>query len=411
MKRLLLSMATVPLLVSGLSIGASADDGFNILSDLKLSGEIRPRYESANDSNKVGQRAEAFTARTALGVNAGLLEVDGLSSYVEVTSVNNFGATNYDGAGTGINSDPKYDVIKDPQQARLTQAYVDYKMGKTLVRAGRQDVNIDNQRFIGTVDWRQMKQTFDAVAVVDNSVANLSLLGAYVGGYIGIGEAQQATNTGSVLLHAAYKTDEMLTVTVYDYMLASISDTYGLALTGNIAAGAAKLDYRAEYAKQTDPSLEYRFKDVKADASYYNLDLGANISGVLAGVNYESLGKAEGKAPNGFYTPLATLHAFNGWADVFLGSTNNNGLNDANVRLGYADKSLGKILVVYHSYSTVAQGAGTDLGTEMDVLYANAIAPVKGLSGLIKGAYYMGGDVAGFTEDKKVVWAMLDYKF
>ena len=433
MKRLLLSLAAMPLILGGMSVCASADDGINVLSNVKFSGEIRPRYEYADIKDNGKDAANAITARTTLGVGADLFQVSGLSAYLEGSAVSNFGDRNYNGT---IDGNTKYDIVADPQQARITQAYIDYKLNKTLLRAGRQDVNLDNQRFIGTVDWRQMKQTFDAVALVDNSIDNLSLLGAYVYGVNGVKNesflpiaalsaagltTNEAYDTSSVLLHASYKVNEMLNVTAYDYMLASISDTYGAALTGNIDAGAIKLDYRAEYAKQADPSLERRSQlsatpvvglngKPEADARYYNLDLGANVNGFLAGVNYESLGKAEGSSVIGFWTPLATLHAFNGWADVFLGSTNNAGLNDANVRLGYADKSLGKLLAVYHKFDAQT-GAKKDLGSEFDVSYGNKIPGINNLTGLVKGAFYKGGDATGFTNDKTVAWLMLDYKF
>ena len=433
MKRLLLSLAAMPLILGGMSVCASADDGINVLSNVKFSGEIRPRYEYVDAQNSGKEIANAFTARTTLGVGADLFQVSGLSAYLEGSAVSNFGDRNYNGT---IDGNTKYDIVADPQQARITQSYIDYKLNKTLLRAGRQDVNLDNQRFIGTVDWRQMKQTFDAVALVDNSIDNLSLLGAYVYGVNGVKNesflpiaalsaagltTNEAYDTSSVLLHASYKVNEMLNVTAYDYMLASISDTYGAALTGNIDAGAIKLDYRAEYAKQADPSLERRSQlsatpvvglngKPEADARYYNLDLGANVNGFLAGVNYESLGKAEGSSVIGFWTPLATLHAFNGWADVFLGSTNNAGLNDANVRLGYADKSLGKLLAVYHKFDAQT-GAKKDLGSEFDVSYGNKIPGINNLTGLVKGAFYKGGDATGFTNDKTVAWLMLDYKF
>jgi hypothetical protein len=416
MKKMLLSVASLPFIIGGLSAGASAADGFNLLDNVKVQAEIRPRYESADIKDNGKDSASAATARTSIGVGADLFQVNGLSTYLEGTSVNNFSYDNYNSTSNGKT---KYDVIKDPQQARMTQAYIDYKIGKTLVRAGRQMVNIDNQRFIGAVGWRQMFQTFDAVAVVDNSIENLSLLGAYVYGINSIGEDAEATDTGSVLLHAAYKVNDMLTVTAYDYMLSSISDTYGIALTGNIAAGPAKLDYRAEYANQVDASLDYKVKDVKASANYYNLDLGANISGILAGVNYEVLsGKKIGEPVGGdtaFSTPLATLHGFNGWADVFL-ATPSGGLEDANVRLGYATEGFGKVLAVYHTFTSgedmaAATGNSTDLGTEFDAVYANKIPGVNGLSGLIKGAFYQAGEVTGYTLDKTVAWVQLDYKF
>ena len=433
MRRLVLSVATVTLLVGGVSV--SADEGIEVLSNVKANGEIRARYENADVQNDGKQVANAFTTRVTIGVGADLLGINGLSTYLEGTSVNNFGSTNYDAKGTGINNNPKYDVIKDPQQARFTQAYLDYKINKTLIRAGRQTVNLDNQRFIGSVDWRQMPQTFDAVAVVDNTITNLSLMGAFVYGVNGVGEQQAATDTKTVLLHGAYKVDEKLNVTAYDYMLGSLSDTYGVALTGKIDVEKVKLDYRAEYARQSDATLERRatldataptlpYGKPQADAHYYNLDLGANLSGFLVGLNYEYLSGSTGTdGKTAFQTPLATLHAFNGWADVFLGATPKGGLIDKNVRLGYADKSYGKLLAVYHKFDAcedmTALTSGTmskDLGSEFDVSYANNISGIKNLSALIKGAMYKGGDVktVGTTynqNDKNVLWLQLDYKF
>ncbi|WP_345993052.1 alginate export family protein [Sulfurimonas sp. HSL-1716] len=435
MKRLLLSMAAVPLILGGLSVSASAD-GLNILSNVKAKGEIRARYENADVKDNNLDRAQAFTTRTTLGISADLLQVDGLSAYLEATSVNAFGYKNYNSTDNGKT---QYDFIKDPQTARMTQGYVDYKMGKTLVRAGRQMVNLDNQRFIGAVGWRQMFQTFDAVAVVDNSIDNLSLLAAYVYGRNTILADTEATDTKSVLLHASYKVMPELTITAYDYMLSLHgygSDTYGAALTGNIDAGMAKLNYRAEYAKQTDASIKYQenstnytgttastqaeYKNLyKADAQYYNLDLGANISGVLVGANYEYLsGKKIGEPAGGktaFATPLATGHAFNGWADMFL-STPTGGLIDTNVRLGYKAKGFGKLLGVYHSFSAdkdMAKTSGTtkDLGSEFDAVYVNKIPGVNNLTGMVKYASYNKGKATGYTHDKTVTWLMLDYKF
>jgi hypothetical protein len=433
MKKLFL----VPCLLTGLHVSASADDGINILNNMKFNGEIRPRYENADVQNDGKKVANAYTARTTIGIGADLFQVAGLSAYLEGTSVNNFGSNDYN---SGLHGNTHYDIIADPQQARMTQAYVDYKINKTLIRAGRQTVNLDNQRFIGSVDWRQMPQTFDAVAVVDNTIENLSLLGAYVYGVNGVKSESldvqgdnEAYDTSSVLLHASYKVNDMLNVTAYDYMLASISDTYGAALTGKVDIGAAKLDYRAEYAKQNDATIERRAEvggvahyklngKPKADAQYYNLDVGANVSGILAGLNYEYLSGSTGSDDKtAFQTPLATLHAFNGWADVFLGATPSGGLIDKNVRLGYEDKTYGKILAVYHKFDTdkdmpTTTGTSKDLGSEFDVSYGNKIPGVKNLTGLIKGAMYKGGDfkTVGTTynqNDKNVLWLQLDYKF
>ncbi len=80
MKRLLLSLAAMPLILGGMSVCASADDGINVLSNVKFSGEIRPRYEYVDAQNSGKEIANAFTARTTLGVGADLFQVCGLSA-------------------------------------------------------------------------------------------------------------------------------------------------------------------------------------------------------------------------------------------------------------------------------------------------------------------------------------------
>ena len=425
MKKLLLSMTAVPCIIGGLHVSANADEGINILNNVQFNGEIRPRYEYVDDKNRVGDTANAFTARTSLGINADLLGVNGLSTYIEGTTVNNFGYTNYNGT---INGNTKYDIIADPQQARMTQAYIDYKFGKTLIRAGRQIINLDNQRFIGAVDWRQMFQTFDALTIVDHTVDNLSLTGAYIYGIngvksqsLGTASNNEAYDTSSLLFNAKYKVVNELSVTVYNYMLASINDTYGLALTGNIDTDSAKLDYRAEYARQNDATMQRRSESggsptvlldgkPQADAYYYNFDVSANISGLIAGLNYELLSGTNGHdGKTAFSTPLATLHGFNGWADVFL-NTPTGGLIDASIRVGYTNKSIGNLMAVYHKFDA-DKGNSKDLGSELDLSYGNKIPKINNLTGLIKGAFYTGGDVTGFTSDKRAAWLMLDYKF
>jgi hypothetical protein len=200
-----------------------------------------------------------------------------------------------------------------------------------------------------------------------------------------------------------------LTVTAYDYMLASVSDTYGIALTGNINLDAAKLNYRAEYAMQSDATMEYQDAPAKADADYMNFDLGANISGILVGANYElQSGKNASGSETAFITPLGTNHKFNGWADVFLAATPDDGLQDLNGRIGYKAKGFGKVLAVYHKFDSDV--GSKDYGSEIDVLYANKIPGVNGLNGLVKAAFYAQGD-SNAPADKTVVWVQADYKF
>ena len=377
-------------------------EAFTFFNNVKAKGEIRPRYELVDTDNAV-KDASAFTNRLTLGVSADLFQVDGLSTYLEATNV--AGSGDYFDLSNGNKG--IYNVVADPSQTRMTQAYIDYAFGKTLVRAGRQGVNLDNQRFIGTVNWRQMPQTYDAAAVINNSIENLSLLAAYVWHVNTIFDDVKGDgfDTGTVLLHASYKMMDALTLTGYAYMIEDIHDTYGIAATGKFALGeGTKLSYRAEYASQTDPSFEDLTKNKTADADYYNVEATLNMSGLLLGAKYEVLGAGNG-GNAAFSTPLATKHAHNGWADMFLG-TPADGLVDVNGMVGYKAKGFGVAKIVYHDFSS--DRGNTDYGTETDVLYKNKISAVKGLSGMLKASFY---SADAYKVDTTKYWVMLDYKF
>ena len=411
MKKITLSAVTILSIVGTFSSVLSAED-FALLSNAKFNGEVRTRYENVDDKSNTKDAANAFTVRATLGVEAKLLGVDGLTMKVDATTVQPIGGEHYDSGSNKMN----YDKVVDPEQTRFSQGYLQYKLGKTTAKVGRQVINLDNQRFIGSVDWRQMMQSFDAAVISDNTIDNLTLTGAYVWGRAPVSDAPTG-DTNSVILNGSYKVSDMLKVTAYDYMISSASDTIGLALTGDIPVASAKIAYRAEYASQGDASRDTNDltanKNVKADASYYNLDALANISGILTGIGYEFLsGHTTGDGKTAFFAPLGTLHAFNGWADKFLGATPTGGLCDATATLGYTTPSFGKAMVVYHDFKTdVAMSGKNDLGNEWDMLYANAIPGVKGLSGLAKAAYYKAGDVTGYTADKTIIWLQIAYKF
>jgi len=429
-----ITMSAVALTAIMGSFNSVSADGINILDDLVLDGEIRPRYEMVDDGDINTANADAYTARTKLKVTGKLMDIEGLTASVGIISVNNFGSHTYN-AGDGnvyYDGSKPYATVGDPQTAMLSNAELNYKIGDTLLHAGRGQVNLDNQRFIGTVGWRQLERSYDSVFVANNSIKNLSVLAAWVYGFQGV-NANPTTDANTVLLHAAYTVNDMLKVTAYDYMIAAKkdtvggfgNDTYGLALTGNFALSGAKLDYRAEYAVQKDATMKIQDTPAavaagrfKADAYYYNLDLGANISGILAGVNYELLSgaNATGTETN-FTTPLATGHKFNGWADS--ASSANGGLIDFNVRLGYTAKGFGKLLAVYHDFTadtTSVNGTtytSDDKGSEIDVVYVNKVPGVNGLTGMLKYADFSKADInsGGTTRDVTKFWAMLDYKF
>ncbi|MCJ7765284.1 MAG: hypothetical protein MUP09_05010, partial [Thiovulaceae bacterium] len=367
MKKLILSLAAAPLILTSMAVSASAaEDGFNVFSDVKFTGELRPRYEFTDHAVSALDAGSALTNRTNLNLSAKLFEVDGLNATVELNAVNDFNTLDQQ----------NHQTAAEKAVAKMSQANVSYTTAGVTGIVGRKTVNLDNQRFIGSVGWKQNFQTLDLAAVA-YGIGDFNILAAYVYGVNAIGDdgfGQRAMvytggitsgSTTSAAINASYKIADPIKLTGYAYLLGSYSDTYGIAATGNIAMGdSAKLDYRAEVAMQTDATLEEvdgvsGDTSLRTDAMYYNLDVGANISGFLVGVNYEVLGGdddlTDGRVGK-FDTPLATKHKFNGWADQFL-ATPGTGLADFNVRAGYQFATAGKIIAMYHMFNAVEDAA------------------------------------------------------
>ena len=90
-----LSVATAMLM--GMASVQAADvavDGVNLLSNVKVKGEIRPRYEMVDADNGTAN-ANAVTNRFVLGVSADIGDSDMFSGYVEMTDVHSLNNNNY----------------------------------------------------------------------------------------------------------------------------------------------------------------------------------------------------------------------------------------------------------------------------------------------------------------------------
>jgi len=397
-------------MMSGIgAVSAQAADGISIIDDVKFKGQLRPRYQFTDAGTAgTGTAGHTLTNRTNLSISGKLLGVDGLGTTLELNSVNDFGT-----------KEQNVDVAAEATFAKMTQANITYTAAGVTAVAGRMTTNLDNQRFIGSVGWKQNFQTLDLVGVIHRS-KKLDYTVAYVYGVNAIADAgygiETAKYTGgttsgktsSIAVNASYKVMPELKVTGYGYLLGSFGDTYGVAASGSVDAGV-KLKYRAEYAMLMDASLETAsLGKPKNDASYMNIDVSANISGLLVGLDYEVQSGTNGTdGKTTFKTPLATKHKFNGWADQFLG-TPAAGLVDTNFTVGYKNKTIGVAKVIYHSFTSDV-GSST-YGSEIDFLLKKKLA--SNVTGMFKGAMYSDDSSnATTTADVTKIWLMADYRF
>jgi hypothetical protein len=272
------------------------------------------------------------------------------------------------------------------------------------VKAGRQRLILDNARFIGNVGWRQNEQTFDAVTLTNESIEKTALTYSYLD--------KRHTITGtkgemdSHLVNAKYEGIPQGAIIGYAYLLdfdigaGTDIQTYGLRFDGKTDIGQGmNLLYTAEYADQGD------YQDsTNIDTQYGLAEAGVSLrSGVTLKAGYELLGGADGGTA-AFQTPLATLHAFNGWADKFL-VTPLTGLEDIYVSAGGALMGV-NLLAAYHDYSS--DDTSTDFGTETNLQVLKKFGKTYALG--TKYATFSTDSAPTYTDtDKFWVWGELTF--
>ncbi|MEM0911417.1 MAG: alginate export family protein [Pseudomonadota bacterium] len=399
-KKNTLKLSVLASLVSISVAGTAQASLYDALAGGKAFADFRLRYESVDQENPV-EDADALTLRTRLGYTTG--NYNGFSAVVELEDNRIVGGQGDFTVGpTGFNPG-LFSVIADPEHTELDQGFVQYKNESVTVKVGRQVIALDGQRFVGHVGWRQDRQTFDALRVIYSPVEGLTLDYSYVDQRNRIFGEEADFDSKDHLFNASYKLGSGKLVG-YAYLLEidndtdNSLDTYGISYTGGIDLSGTKLSYKAEFATQSSETATTDF-----DADYLGLEVGATFSGVTAKVGYESLGSDDGAF--GFSTPLATLHKFNGFADIFL-RTPNQGLVDTYVGLS-GNVGGGKLTATYHMYDADESMVGADdFGDEINLLYVRKFAKHYTLG--VKYAAFSAEDIAVDT-DKLMVWVQTKF--
>ena len=395
-------LSAVALLISSATL-AVADESASFVDALtsgKAGVNVRARYEHV-DQDGISEKADAVTARLRLNYRTG--QWSGLSGFVEYDYVFHLLRDFNSGAGTSPDKG-QYPVVADPKGADLNQLYFDYGFSdESKARFGRQRILLDNQRFVGGVGWRQNEQTYDALTFSTKVIPKTNLSYSYVGNVrriFGDGVPAGSHNVDAHLLNAKIAVNDNWSVTPYYYYIdnkdsaASSTATVGARFAGNVTAGEGKVALVAEYATQQDAGNN----PVDFDADYAHLSgMWSMANGLSLGLAFENLGGdiLPGMA---FRTPLATLHAFQGWADKFL-STPDAGIYDVFATVKY---KAGKwnLTGVYHDFSSDV--GSTDYGTEFDLAAATKLS--ANYSILFKAAFFS-GEPGGIADTNKF-WIM-----
>ncbi len=316
--------------------------------------------------------AQAVTLRTLLGWQTAPLH--GLSvgaQWINVAVLND----DYDNGRNGTTQTGKasYPRVVDPDYSGVNQLYLDWTgLTNTRARLGRQSVKLDNVRFIGNVEFRQVMQVFEGLSIENKGLLpDTTLFAAQFDKVTQVSTLKQDANISIVNARHAISPSENLVG--YGYFIdwnaaslqASSTQTLGLRLDGERPLSTDwKLLYTVEYAKQSP----YADGATSIDNHYSRLGAGARHANWFARLDQEVLSSNGSKA---FQTPLGTNHLFQGWADQFL-TTPTEGIRDTFVTAGSKHGEFA-LLAEYHwfhaerAFALATGGTGTNYGQELDL--------------------------------------------
>ncbi len=350
--------------------------------DFKL--QFRYRLELV-DQEPFSEDATASTLQTRL--NYTTADWSGLSLFAEFDYISElFGDDYKEGAGNTPGRG-QFPVVADPADDDWNQAYLQYKSGNGQFWVGRQRIIFDNARFVGNVGWRQNTQTYDALSFSHKSDSSVQFTVAYIdnvnrifGDDVASGDHEHSTALANVSKN--FEGTGKLTAYWYDIDdedAAGFSNTtWGLRFAGSRPVKEREFGYTFEYASQQNNANN----PTPYDANYYRIDLSIGVGAATLYAGIESLEGDHTRASQAFRTPLATLHAFNGWADKFL-ATPAAGLDDsffgAKGKVGAWSWN-----ILYHDFS--AQSGSADFGSEIDASISRKIGDRYGL--LLKAARF-----------------------
>jgi hypothetical protein len=371
--------------------------------------DLRYRFEHV-EQDGIENAAEANTVR--IRANLATQEFRGFSATLELDHVAAIGAERFHDTRNGMT---EYPVVADPGGTDLNQAWIQFApRADTRFRLGRQRINLDGERFVGSSAWRQNEQTLDAFRVETTALPGTAVNYAFVGRVNRIygpdsGAPPEDFEGATHLLNARWTPAPATALVAYAYLLEFdeapqlSSNSAGLRYEGAHALKQGwSLGWALEYARQRDAGGN----PLRVDASYALLELHLKVSALDFYAGHERLSGERGTfdpaSSPAFQTPLATLHKWQGWADKFL-TTPPAGIDDS-----YAGAAVKRdhwrTQVVWHDFS--AEATGLHYGSEVDVLLAFMMW--KRYEVLLKLADYLADE--GFTDTRKA-WLQFSAAF
>ena len=362
---------------------------------------LRLRYEGVQEDG-FDKDANALTLRTVLGYETAAWHgFSALLEFEDVTPVGGDGS--YNSTVNGVTDRP---VVADPDGSEVNQASLGYRHGAVDLgaRSAASTSCWTTRASSATVIWRQNEQTYDAASAEFDLPLGLDGFYAYVahanrinGDESSVGDAPMDAH----LLHFERELQGLGPLSLYDYYLdfdtASFvpvsTNSLGVRFVGKRRLGDAlecstRWSTPTRRTSATTPSTSTRTTTWPS----WVPRPGCHDQG-----GWEVLG---GDGSTSFQTPLATLHAFNGWADKFLTHAGRRpgGRLPAT---GPAGRPGPAAAIGYHDFS--ADSGGDSYGKELDLAFTWPLA-----EDLTLGLKAAGYDADDFATDTTKAWIWLE---
>lgn len=313
--------------LAAVSAACQAQEGFDFAAGRAIL-ELRPRYNHIEESNKP-ETTEGVTVRAIAGWRTAPWH--GWRLTLEAIHADHLGSKRFNDDPAQLATSP-YPLLPDPRHTGVNQAHVEGALGALRLRAGRQVLRFDNQRWVSDNGFRQVPQLFDGATAsfdaFDNAVVTA---GHYRRIRTTSGDTARLRLT---VAHAAWNPAAGHSLAAYGYFhdqpqngaftgLANNSyRVIGARAEGEIAnVGGFALPYLLEAARQRP----YAGGDDRIEADYWRAGAGAGGSNWTVRFDYEVKGSNRGLY--GLQMPLTDFYAFNGWTLHFF-NTPREGLRD-----------------------------------------------------------------------------------
>ncbi|MCE9539801.1 MAG: alginate export family protein [Bacteroidetes bacterium] len=389
-----------------------------------LTGELRPRFEYlhgfGSPADTLQKSAQFILQRTRLNFG---YKADKFKTGIVLQDVRVWGNQSQlnlgDGGGT----------------FGLHESWAEYSFNtKISIKLGRQELNYDDERMLGAVNWAQQARSHDAFV--------LKYADSTFTAHAGVAYNQNATSTTGTLYSIAKSYKEMQ----YLWLNKQIKSLNVSVLVLNVGQQSPASVHSTRYTTTAGTHIEYKAKPFFAGCNFYyqtgddmTLSSKKNPKKVNAmnaafdvaytmkekftiGLGYEYLsGQSQTdtttayKDVNHSFNPLfGTNHKFNGYMDYFYvgNHINNVGLQDVIVRLKYK-KEKWNIAFDFHQFMTAADVLDTKeltktgqytamnslLGAEIDLTFGYNL---PGGVGIVAGySHYLASETLGIIKNVK----------